>query len=217
MKIVIFGDSCALPRAYGQRVSSSTDVIEISYEETYPEKVRKALIQKKKDDVRVLNFSDRFYTSFHLLRKAGEIYLYQPEYVVIHLGLVDCWNRAGINFAPAQHMLGKNPWVSSDEFYNNMRNSVNFILEKIESVVAVVLLGIHKASEDKYQKHQGSKERTILYNELAQKVAGAERVHFVDLYNIFEPLGSDALCEDGIHPSAVGNETIAQEITKVIS
>lgn len=48
--------------------------------------------------------------------KCLDLYLEEADYVIIEIGLVDCWNRKGRKWAPFKHMEGKDPWVNENEY-----------------------------------------------------------------------------------------------------
>lgn len=145
-----------------------------------------------------------------------ETLLAQPEYIVIQLGIVDCWTRSEENYI-CEEFRGKNPWVSLNEYVNYIENFIIKCQENIAQLKGIILANITKASDIQYKRHNGSYERTIRYNNKLSIISEKyNNVFLADIYNSFSKDLNKALCSDGVHPSEYGNRLISNEIFEVI-
>lgn len=213
MKVVVLGDSFGLPRCY----KNSQD-IEVKIEDIYPEQLRQLLKEEfKQEDIMMINMCKRYNNSWFLIeRELGEVYLMQPEYLVIQIGLVDCWSREkGVHICEA--FKGKNPWIDEIEYRIYMKQFIENCLQLIKSLKAIIIVNITKTEEEQYSKHLGSHERTISYNKILKEFSKLDKVCVADVYEVFHKEINRAVCSDGVHPSPYGNFLIANEIYKIIA
>lgn len=213
MKIQIIGDSFGLPR-----LKKNTNIIEVTYEQTYPEQLRRMLkLFYEPEDIVMINSCKRFNNSFYLYKyELLETLLIQPEYIVIQLGIVDCWTRSENDYI-CEEFKGKNPWISSNEYVNYIENFIIKCCENIVQLKGIILVNISKASSLQYKKHKGSFERTVEYNNKLSLISKKyNNVFLADIYNSFSKDLEKALCSDGIHPNEYGNRLISNEIFDII-
>lgn len=213
MKVVVLGDSFGLPRCY----KNSQD-IEVKIEDIYPEQLRQLLKEEfKQEDIMMINMCKRFNNSWFLIeRELGEVYLMQPEYLVVQIGLVDCWSREkGVHICEA--FKGKDPWIDEIEYRIYMKQFIENCLQLIKSLKAIIIVNITKTEEEQYSKHLGSHERTISYNKILKEFSKLDKVCVADVYEVFHKEINRAVCSDGVHPSPYGNFLIANEIYKIIA
>lgn len=213
MKVVVLGDSFGLPRCY-----KNSQEIEVKIEDIYPEQLRQLLKEEfKQEDIMMINMCKRFNNSWFLIeRELGEVYLMQPEYLVIQIGLVDCWSREkGVHICEA--FKGKDPWIDEIEYRIYMKQFIENCLQLIKSLKAIIIVNITKTEEEQYSKHLGSHERTISYNKILKEFSKLDKVCVADVYEVFHKEINRAVCSDGVHPSPYGNFLIANEIYKIIA
>lgn len=213
MKVVVLGDSFGLPRCY-----KNSQEIEVKIEDIYPEQLRQLLkTEFKQEDIMMINMCKRFNNSWFLIeRELGEVYLMQPEYLVIQIGLVDCWSREkGVHICEA--FKGKDPWIDEIEYRIYMKQFIENCLQLIKSLKAIIIVNITKTEEEQYSKHLGSHERTISYNKILKEFSKLDKVCVADVYEVFHKEINRAVCSDGVHPSPYGNFLIANEIYKIIA
>lgn len=213
MKVVVLGDSFGLPRCY-----KNSQEIEVKIEDIYPEQLRQLLKEEfKQEDIMMINMCKRFNNSWFLIeRELGEVYLMQPEYLVIQIGLVDCWSREkGVHICEA--FKGKDPWIDEIEYRIYMKQFIENCLQLIKSLKAIIIVNITKTEEEQYSKHLGSHERTISYNKILKEFSKLDKVCVADVYEVFHKEINRAVCSDGVHPSSYGNFLISNEIYKIIA
>lgn len=213
MKVVVLGDSFGLPRCY-----KNSQEIEVKIEDIYPEQLRQLLKEEfKQEDIMMINMCKRYNNSWFLIeRELGEVYLMQPEYLVVQIGLVDCWSREkGVHICEA--FKGKDPWIDEIEYRIYMKQFIENCLQLIKSLKAIIIVNITKTEEEQYSKHLGSHERTISYNKILKEFSKLDKVCVADVYEVFHKEINRAVCSDGVHPSPYGNFLIANEIYKIIA
>jgi len=238
LKVQIIGDSFGLPRFYyhdgfdfeNYGKPEAGKVIQLRYEDTYPEKVRSGLINAfPDDDIIIINDCMQVNNSYVLGTEFKSIFLHDPDYIVIQLGVVDCSPRDAQTEAPFPFMQGKSPWVSIDEFYNNLRSFVQICVNKIKNLKAIVLVNIVKGTEDFYTRHPGTLEFVLAYNKVISDLSGMDfqvelngvrrsiKTYLADMFEITNDIGWKALCTDGVHINATGSQLVANEIVSKIS
>lgn len=213
MKVQILGDSFGLPRLH-----SKTNTIEVEFENTYPELLRKKLrCSYPNEDIIILNSSKRFNNSLFLVRnEIIETILIQPEYIVIQVGIVDCWSRRPDTFI-IEEFKDKNPWISKDEYFNNIDVVISNFLKNILGLKKIIIVNITKASSEQYKKHFNSYGNTWEFNNKLKLLKEKyNKVILVDAYREFSKNIESALCSDGVHPSSYGNNLIANLIFEAI-
>lgn len=237
MKIEIFGDSFGLPRFYKQAGFDFDDfgkpekgkTIELHYEDTYPEKLRQGLLANLPgEDIAIINHCEAYHNSFNLLTDFKTAYLHQPDYIVVQIGIVDCFPRKETDYVPFPFMKGKNPWVNQEEFRTNLLSFLKLCLLRINSLKSITLVNIVKSSESHNQRHAGSIANAVAYNRIiadlcrlrAEKekngIKSQINVKLADLFGIVETIGEKALCRDGVHINAISSQYLADSIVKHI-
>lgn len=212
MKVLVLGDSFGLPRFF-----KKSDEIEVRSEDIYPEQLRQLLKSEfKQEDIMMINMSKRFNNSLFLLkREFNEVYLMQPEYLIIQVGIVDCWAREDGSYI-CEEFKGKNPWISEEEYIAYLKKFINDSFKLIKSLKSIIVVNITKASNNQYNRHRGSYERTIRYNKRLEGLKNIDNLFILDLYDEFDKSIEEVLCSDGLHPSKYGNYLIAEKIFNAI-
>ena len=208
MKILVIGDSIGLPR-----LKKNGSEVELYYEDTYPEQIRKYALQRfSGEDVLLVNACKHANTSLHLLRgAANEVCFLQPDHVVVQLGMTDLWPAAGRAVPPPfPDLTGKDPWVGPDEYTHNIELFLRYCFTFPD--LGVVLVNIPKCSQSQYARYGEAFERTLHYNKLLDKFALSTRVVLVDAYSLFHRLGEAALGSDGIHPTREASRQLGEMI-----
>jgi lysophospholipase L1-like esterase len=212
MKVLIIGDSYGLPR-----FAKNSELVELSYEDCYPERLRQHLRLVLKADVVLENHCRHANVSLSLLRgEANEIMFLQPDYVVLQLGLVDLWPSEARSVLPLySELMGKNPWVSEDDFAFNIRRFVQFSLV---SKSKVLLLDIPPVSSKLMKIYPQAKKRIGQYNRRLYAIGNSyEAVSLIYLNKLIACLPEGkAIGSDGIHPTALASELLAKKISHEI-
>lgn len=237
MKVEIFGDSFGLPRFYNQSGFDFDDfgkpekgkTIQLHFEDTYPEKLRCGLLSSLPgEDIAVINHCEHYHNSFSLINDFRTAYLHQPDYIVIQVGIVDCFPRQETDYTPFPFMKGKNPWVSREEFRTNLLTFIKLCLIKINNLKSIILVNIVKSSQSLNQRYPGSIANAKAYNDIiadlcrlrAEKEMNGTKfyinLNLADLFGIVETIGEKALCTDGFHINAIGSQYLAEIIVKHI-
>ncbi len=213
MKIQIIGDSFGLPR-----FNNKTNSIEVEFENTYPELLRKELrLFYPNEDIIIVNSSKRFNNSLFLVRnEIMETILIQPEYIVLQVGIVDCWSREPDTYI-IEEFKGKNPWISKEEYFSNLDIFISNCQKNIQGLKGIIVVNITKASLEQYNKHFNSFGNTWDFNnELKTLKHKNKEILLADAYREFSKNIERALCSDGVHPSNYGNKLIANLVLEEI-
>ncbi len=224
-KFTVIGDSFAIPRmacigdfTIGD-INKSKGEIEIKGSEIYPEYIKEYLdIKFHKILFSFMNISSHANTSYNALnRNCLNMYMEQSDFLILGIGLVDCWNRKGINFAPFPHMLGKDPWVSIEEYEKNIRGVIKFSFNVCKTVKYIFMMNIPLVTEEAYGKQPNSYERTIEYNRILKKIATENKdIVLIDIFSYFEKIEKSKFkglfCKDNLHYNGKGNKIVAEQI-----
>ena len=213
MKILVIGDSIGLPR-----FAKDTGEVELYYEDTYPEWIRKLSLRRfAGEDILLVNACRHAHTSLHLLRgAANDICFLQPDVVIIQLGMADLWPAGGRSTPPTlAELAGKDPWVDESEFAQNMERFVAFCLSQPRCRVVVV--NIPRCCDRQYRQHPGARERTEQYNRRLEQLTRNPRLALVDAQAVFAELGEVATGSDGVHPTAQCSRRLAEQIVETLA
>lgn len=213
MKILVIGDSIGLPR-----FAKDTGEVELYYEDTYPEWIRKLALRRfAGEDVLLVNACRHAHTSLHLLRgAANDVCFLQPDVVVLQLGMADLWPAGGRSTPPPfPELSGKDPWVDETEFVQNMERFVAFCLSQPKCRVVVV--NIPRCRDRQYRQHPGAWERTERYNRRLEQLTPNLRLALVDAQAVFAELGEAATGSDGIHPTVQCSRQLAEKIVETLA
>jgi lysophospholipase L1-like esterase len=213
VKILVIGDSIGLPR-----FAKDNGKVELNYEGTYPELVRKLALRRfAGEDILLVNACRHANTSVHLLRgAANDVCFLQPDVVILQLGMSDLWPAGGRSTAPPfPDLAGKDPWVDESEFAQNMERFLEFCISQPNC--RVIIVNIPRCSDRQYRQHLGAQERTRQYNMQLKRIATNSRVDIVDAYALFVELGEAATGSDGIHPTAQCSRQLAEKIVETLA
>ena len=213
MKILVIGDSIGL-----SRFAKDTGEVELYYEDTYPEWIRKLALRRfAGEDILLVNACRHAHTSLHLLRgAANDVCFLQPDAVILQLGMTDLWPAGGRSTSPPfPDLAGKDPWVDESEFAQNMERFVAFCLSQPHCRVVVV--NIPRCCDWQYRQHPGARERTERYNRRLEQLTPNSRLALVDAQTLFAELGEAATGSDGIHPTAQCSRRLAEKIVETLA
>jgi lysophospholipase L1-like esterase len=226
LKIVIIGDSTAIPRLKNTEKLSKEVIledleIENPIENTYPYILNKKIVEENKKFVYMENFSYHGANSFNIINKLylAKCFLFNPDIIVLNIGLVDCWERdeKQDKHTPYEFMKGKNPWVSKMEFFKNITEFIKYSNSNIEQLKKIIIVAIPYTSEKQYLKYRSSLENTIKYNEILREVSKLDKCVFVDSFEKLKEIKEEITIEDGIHLNYKGAEIVAENIFEEIS
>ncbi|MBF8984167.1 hypothetical protein IZY60_11520 [Lutibacter sp. B2] len=86
-----------------------------------------------------------------------------------------------------------------------MKEFIEKCFKSISSLKFIIIVNITKAKKEQYNKHLGSHERTISYNEKLEYLNNADNVFICHVFKEFDRELDKSICSDVIHPSAHGN------------
>lgn len=217
-KIIIIGDSCALPRE------------EILYHKIYSQKLRLL------EDVSIENTSIANNNSYFIQTNIESfmLYGYNPDIVILNYGIVDVFPRPypnkvyrlltctgllsyvdkALKITKLYYKLGdyfKFKEVPIEKFKIYSENIVKKLLEK--NVKKIVIIGIIKPYKILLKSKIVEKE-IVLYNEVYRQLSKKyNEVKYIDIYN---DSNEEFTIWDGYHYSEVASKYIANEIERLI-
>jgi hypothetical protein len=223
LKVMIAGDSFGMPRPF-----KMTNDIEMHYEDCYPEQLRKMLTAhyktpNKEEDILLINYCKRANTTRGVLQdlknpRFGEIYLCQPNVLVLQVGNVDCFERGKHHdeFAPFPDLRGKNPWVNESDFILFTAEIIKGAFLMVPTLESLIIINIPPIHIDNKKKDAATRQRISAYNHRLKMFAGLPKVQMIDIYKTFYKAPESPLASDGIHPNKYGAELIAAAIFNII-
>jgi lysophospholipase L1-like esterase len=234
MKVVIFGDSLALPR---------DDVGgDACFEVTYPFLIDQALRKRYGAHAPVLiERGRRLRTIEYVLDDwYEEVELKKPDAVVVHVGIVDCAPRVFLRRERAFVDRIRFTWVKKRllKFAHDhrpaiirMRPRVYVPVERFERHVGEVVrkaqaaklkslffVNILAPSNNMENRSPGFQRNVELYNQVLQAQARHSFVEIIDINKVLSAIEStENLTVDGIHFSETPHRMLAQELERHLS
>lgn len=222
-RVVILGDSLGMPRP--------DEEIAIQYEETYPYLLRSFL--KEWEVISVCKRGNNVENQVHPQYLFDDIEVYNPKYVVIYLGVVDCAPRL---FSQRQQKLlrqlpgamgkriisffsnhrsfftrlCKKVYVTKVDYQKYMEKLINFVLAKD---AIPIIINIVDTNEENKARSYNFTDNILEYNKILLALTQKYKLQLIDIYN----LGLDFVLPDGIHLNVKGNEEVARRIAAIIS
>lgn len=216
-KIVILGDSLSLPRE------------EILVEDTYPYLINEFL----KDRYVLFNRSIRANdTRLQVENFYNDVILFDPDIIIIHLGIVDCAPRlfyrkeraffSKVNkLFPIVALMSRYRYFFTKIFpkvYVSIRDfekNYHYMLEEIHKLgKKAIVIGIANTNKRNKKISYGFEKNINCYNEVLKKVCEKfNNVSYIDMYN-YDP--EKILLKDGIHLNKEGSKILAENLLKII-
>ncbi|WP_141506465.1 SGNH/GDSL hydrolase family protein [Paenibacillus luteus] len=205
-KIIILGDSLALPRPIRFRDYNPDESLEleIEFEDTYG-----YLLQMRyKESAYVINRAVRSSTIKLIYErdKLDHIFLLKPNVIILHIGIVDLWPRETLEFRS---------YLNIEEFAYYYR----MVFESIEKLtdVKVICIGISPTSTKMDEKFIDLLSKINDYNEVIKSMCLKKGHDYLDMTKF---INQDNLYEyilsDDHHLNKSGNMLVYNEIVKFI-
>lgn len=227
LRIVIVSDSLAMPRKP-----------EICFEDTYGYLVGKILrnhfkgcevFSSSRRSNNIANYSDE--TTLD-----DDIFLYEPDIVVIQLGIVECAPRL---FSPRQKKILRRikPAALRDKIISIFSKRRRFFTEYfpktdvpletfshlydelvvkiLEKGINVILVNIANTNEENKARSHNYAKNIDAYNAVIKNLASKHGLRLVDSFALSNELPRYTL-PDGVHLSVEGNRLLAEKISKAI-
>lgn len=212
MRLLIEGDSYGLPRMDWRRES-----VALSYDETYPEILRRLLLDRLNEDIVLVNHCRHANTTHSLETDEMDVFRFAwPDFAVVQLGMGDLWPAKRRKVLPLQPELGsRDPWVDEAAYG---RNLAVFCSRAEEAGCCVVVVDIPPVGPRWEQKYPELAGRIVGYNRQAAKVTdGRDNATFLDWHAMVEERGRHGMIgEDGIHPTVSASRKLAEALAAKI-
>jgi acyl-CoA thioesterase-1 len=226
-KVVVLGDSLALPRKEGD------DIVKL--EETWP------YLLGLQPYLEVYNCSSRANNSEIILLDVYEhIELKQPHVVIIQIGIVDCAPRIFSLFekkilrklpakvrnliinrrkAKRNEITGKNPLTRVDvkplKFKQNVDSLITQIKAKCEQLDSIILVPVIADFQAMEEKSAGFSSNANLYNAILEELAQRHGIHMMDTQQLVSEGSMVNFCSDHYHLSPWGNHKLFDSIYNI--
>lgn len=132
------------------------------------------------------------------------------------MGLVDLWPAEGRKIWPLySEQYGRDPWVTPDEYKNNLQLFLNFANSRGSKVIVINNPPVEKVH---LLKHAGLEKKIVLYNNLLTRLTLGKSVNLLDWYDRIKSLdGKCIFSSDGIHPTREAANLLARLLLQQIS
>jgi lysophospholipase L1-like esterase len=234
MKIVIFGDSLALPR----EDVGGDELLEVTYPFLLDQSLRR---QFGAGAPVVFERGMRRRTIEYVLDEWNELVeLRKPQIVIVHVGIVDCAPRVFLRREASFVANIRFAWLRDRIFkftHDHRRRIVQFRhkvyvpLSRFERLVqqvvqkaresgvqSLVFINIIRPPDSVEERSPGFQSNVIAYNQVLQAQTNHDFVSLIDLNRlVHDEDGSEALTVDGIHLNERGHMLLAQVLEKSIS
>ena len=213
MRIVVIADSLGLPR--------SENGIKVRYESTYP-----FLLGRENKNHEIVNFSERSKTIIDARNEINEVLLYEPECIIVQIGIVDCAPRifsikekfilsklpASIRTRVIEYRKKKrvstkrNPlskaYVKPDDFKKTYLDLIINLKRsnKELKIIIVPIIGFLKSLE---MKSIGFSNNIRMYNDLLAEIANESKSSLIAIDLFFDR--EDCFVDDFYHLSEYGH------------
>ena len=217
MKAIIYGDSILK----GVLLEDGKYVVSHEMEDSISSTCGLTILNRSRFGCTIRKAMDR-------IRRDSACRAEEKEYAVLEYGGNDCdYDWADVAARPDEEHLCRTP---PPDFEADYREAVRLIRDGGRTPVAVTLPPILSERYLRYICRDGLSRTRILrwlgdvdaisrwqesYSEMIRRLAEEERVFLLDLRSAFLRSGrrpEDLMCEDGIHPSRLGQSLIAETV-----
>lgn len=211
VKIIILGDSLALPRPH--RIKDFNPEIDkelaVHFEDTYGFLLEKELrAEYPSSGPTVMNRAQRFSTMKDIANQFSDhLFYFQPDVIVIQVGIVDCWFR---------DELGGKQLVNVAEFEQYYRYILTMLQKRPETKLIVV--GICPTSMKMEKRYPGLLRQIQLYNQVLKSGENQHQVFFVEMESYINSHNPHIyLLPDDHHLNKQGHVLVFKQIFKIVT
>jgi len=233
MKIVIFGDSLALPR----EDVGGDELLEVTYPFLLDQSLRR---QFGAAAPLIFERGMRRRTIEYVLDEWNELVeLRKPQIVIVHVGIVDCAPRVFLRREASFVANIRFAWLRERIFrftHDHRRKIVQFrrkvyvplprferlvqqVVQKARAtgVQSLVFINIIAPPDSVEERSPGFQSNVIAYNQVFQEQTKHDFVSLIDLNRmVHDEGGSDTLSVDGIHLNERGHTLLAQRLAEQV-
>lgn len=206
MRILILGDSLGLPRPHRMNDYSPEETnLAVSYEQTYPSIIQRQLLLENTSYFEVINRSKRSCTIRDIANEFSDyLFFYQPDIIVLQVGIVDCWFREG-----------KKQFVNSYDFKNYLDSIISRL--QFRTNCKLIIVGISPTSVKMDKRYAGLNDEIKKYNDIYIKCVDYNQIFYVNLEEFINPFNlSEYILPDDHHLNPKGNKLVAGEVLNII-
>jgi lysophospholipase L1-like esterase len=219
---MLLGDSLCLPRNENEK--------RVRYECLYP------VLLNNSSGLQIINFSRRSKTIVDIRSEIGEIVLYEPKVVILHIGIVDCAPRIfskkeKIMYSRFPRILrdfvirnrkkrrtniqGKNPlrkvYVNPELFKKTYLEVISMLRQELCDL-RIIIIPISGYLNRLELKSKGFKHNIDLYNQLLYQISNETNCELLNNSDML--LSSEYYVDDYYHLSETGHIAFFERLLK---
>lgn len=208
MRVLITGDSLALPRPYNIRTfdPEKDEELGVHFHDTYGYLLQKEL-SKIYSKTEVINRAQSAQCIGDVYEQLfGHLFYFQPDIIILHVGIVDCWPRKELN-GKAKTDIG-----DFSMYYNKIIK-----LLKRRKQTKLIIIGICSTSKRLEEKYLGTLQQINKYNSVLMSGSDQQQIFYIDMekhIDIDDP--NVYLMLDDHHLNRKGNELICKLIKDIL-
>lgn len=209
LRVLIAGDSLALPRPYNIYTfdPEKDEELAVHVHDTYGYMVQKEL-SKIYPKIDVINRAQRAHTIRDVyVQFFDHLFYFQPDIVILHTGIVDCWPRKELN----------------GESKTNIRNFFEYYNEIVKLIkkrrhTKLIIIGICPTSKKMDKKYSGTLQRIDKYNQILMSGRDQQQIFFINMQKYIDIDRPNVyLLSDDQHLNRKGNKLVCSLICNLIN
>ena len=207
VRILIAGDSLSLPRPHQiKNFDPKTDKdLAVHFHETYGYLLQKGLERHFPDkEVFIINRSRRAFTIKDIQKEFFDhLHYFEPDMIVLHVGIVDCWFREG-----------GQQFVNINEFSHAYTQILNTL--KLKPQTKMIVIGIAPTSVKMDTRFPGLNDEINKYNKVYQNFIDEIQTFYIDMARYIDPHEpSHYLLPDHHHLNKEGNQLLYKKLFEI--
>ncbi len=176
----------------------------VAWDQTYGRVVRSLLLELDPGlEVEIVNRARRFFSIREVLAEATDhLYFFEPDVVILHVGIVDLWPREELQWKSR---------TPPDEFLDSCRQLASIVAQQPQT--KLIILGVCPSSAKMYGRYPGLQELIATYNHILLDQADANQIFYIHPLEFMsdQNLGAHLLPDDQ-HLNVEGHRGFARAI-----
>jgi len=208
MRVLFLGDSLGLPRPHRiNDYNPDEKELAVTYDETYSSIIGKNLFNyfDFKPYIEIVNRSKRAYTIRDISKEfADHLYYFEPDLIVMQVGIVDCWFREN-----------REQLVNRTEYEKYLRDILRLLSKRPN--VRLAMVSIAPTSTKMDTRNPGLNNEIEAFNQILKSYENNRTTFFIDLNQFIDiKVINKFLLPDDHHLNKEGNRLLADLLIKLI-
>ncbi|MEJ9230830.1 SGNH/GDSL hydrolase family protein [Peribacillus butanolivorans] len=208
IRVLITGDSLALPRPYNIRTfdPEKDEELGIHFHNTYGYLLQKEL-SKIYSKTEIINRAQHGQCIGDVyVQLFGHLFYFQPDIIILHVGIVDCWPRKELNGKP------KTDIGNFSMYYDKIIE-----LLKKRKQTKLIIIGICPTSKRVEEKYPGTLQQINKYNNILMSGSDQQQIFYIDMEKHIDiDYPNVYLMLDDQHLNRKGNKLICNLIKDIL-